>query len=227
MVGETEDNWRRCIEETLRLAPEAVTIYQMEVPYNTTIYQRMRDGEKRIAPVADWETKRRWTDEAFHALEAAGYEIGSAYTAKKDRSVAFRYRDALWTGADMLGVGVSSFGHLGGIHLQNEHHFEPYLARVEAGELPILRAMVLEDEERLVREFILQLKLGRLDTRYFQQKFGVDVFARFGEVLARQQDEGWLTLEPPFIQLSRAGLLQVDRLLHDYFLDRHRNARYA
>ena len=29
------------------------------------------------------------------------------------------------------------------------------------------------------------------------------------------------------IVLSREGLLQVDRLLHDYFLDHHRGARYA
>ena len=37
MLGETDENWRDCIERTLDLDPDSVTIYQMELPYNTTI----------------------------------------------------------------------------------------------------------------------------------------------------------------------------------------------
>src|SRR5712692_6090342 len=37
MLGETEDNWQRGIEKTVALDPDSVTIYQMELPYNTTI----------------------------------------------------------------------------------------------------------------------------------------------------------------------------------------------
>src|SRR5687768_17439960 len=38
MVGETEENWRDCVRKTIALTPDSVTIYQMEVPYNTTIF---------------------------------------------------------------------------------------------------------------------------------------------------------------------------------------------
>ena len=38
----------------------------------------------------------------------------------------------------------------------------------------------LSDDERLIREFILQLKLGRLAAAPFRQKFGVDIISRFG-----------------------------------------------
>jgi oxygen-independent coproporphyrinogen-3 oxidase len=137
MVGETEENWQRCIAETIALAPESVTIYQMEVPFNTTLFQRMQAQGKDAAPVADWDTKRRWTAEAFDALERAGYRIGSAYTATRGDGTRFLYRDELWRGADLLGLGVSSFSHVGGVHFQNEHEFEGYLARLTAGELPI------------------------------------------------------------------------------------------
>ena len=37
MLGETEENWRRCVEKTIELEPDSITIYQMELPYNTTI----------------------------------------------------------------------------------------------------------------------------------------------------------------------------------------------
>src|SRR3954468_10215211 len=60
MVEETEENWRDCIRKTIEMSPDSVTIYQMEIPYNTTVYQQMKAEGKLVAPVADWETKRRW-----------------------------------------------------------------------------------------------------------------------------------------------------------------------
>jgi coproporphyrinogen III oxidase-like Fe-S oxidoreductase len=227
MVGETEANWKQCIEETIALAPESVTVYQMEVPYNTTLFQRMQAEHSEQAPVADWETKRRWTAEAFARLEQAGYRIGSAYTAARGERTRFVYRDELWRGADLLGIGVSSFSHVGGVHFQNEPEFEGYLARVEAGELPIGRALALGDEQRMIRELILQLKLGRIEPAYFARKFGVDLLARYRAVLEAQRAAGWLEFTPAEIRLTRAGLLRVDRLLSDYFLPEHKNARYA
>ncbi len=227
MVGETEANWSHCVEKTLELSPECVTIYQMEVPYNTTIYRRMKDGGEEVAPVADWETKRRWADEAFAALEKDGYELGSAYTACKPSAAGFLYRDALWRGADLLGLGVSSFSHIGGVHFQNEHAYEPYVARVEAGELPITRALALNAEERLIREFVLQMKLGRIEARYFQDKFGVDVREHFASALGRHEADGYLRVTEAGVEVTRSGLFEIDRLLWDFFEEPHRNARYA
>src|SRR5678810_772058 len=37
MVEETEENWKENIRKTIELQPDSVTIYQMEIPYNTTI----------------------------------------------------------------------------------------------------------------------------------------------------------------------------------------------
>ncbi|MCZ6836462.1 MAG: coproporphyrinogen-III oxidase family protein [Planctomycetota bacterium] len=227
MVGETDDNWKDCLDKTLQLAPESVTIYQLEVPYNTTLYQRMRDGQTQVAPVADWDTKRRWVSEGFDHLMADGYSVASAYTAIKDKSVDFLYRDALWRGADMVGLGVSSIAHFQGVHYQNEHQFESYVQRVEAGELPIARALELTQDELLIREFILQLKLGHLDVQYFHDKFKVNVVDRFADALAEHASEGYLKVSKNSIELSREGLLRADGLLPAFFLESHRDARYA
>ncbi len=42
MVGETWDNWQECVRKTIALAPESVTIYQMELPYNTVFSQELQ-----------------------------------------------------------------------------------------------------------------------------------------------------------------------------------------
>src|SRR5918992_293442 len=65
MLGETDANWKTCIERTLALDPDSVTIYQMELPFNTTISSDLKKGTGMFAEhVARWSTKRRWVSEA-------------------------------------------------------------------------------------------------------------------------------------------------------------------
>jgi oxygen-independent coproporphyrinogen III oxidase len=228
MVEETEDNWKDCVRQAIELAPDSVTIYQMEIPYNTQIYQEMKAQGRLAAPVADWDTKRGWVRYAFAELEKAGYTVTSGYAAVKapDRT-RFVYRDSLWQGADLIGLGVASFSHIGGTHFQNQHDFEPYVARLREGELPLYRALTPTAEERLIRELVLQFKLGRISRAYFERKFGVDVLARFADPVARLKTWGVLTVEGDWLRLTRDGLLEVDRLVHEFFLPEHRTARYA
>ena len=137
------------------------------------------------------------------------------------------YRDMLWAGADMLGLGVASFSHIQGVHFQNQHEFEPYIEKLRQGELPIYRALAPTSEERMIRELILQMKLGRVQKAYFRDKFGVDLERRFAEPLKELDEQGFLASDATSVRLNRAGLLQVDKLLHEFFLPQHRNARYA
>lgn len=222
MLEETEENWQSNIARTLELQPDSVTIYQMEVPYNTGIYKEMKASGSLVAPIADWETKRRWVKEAFAALEADGYTISSGYTAVKNpERTKFLYRDSLWGGADLLGLGVASFSHAKGVHYQNLTEIDDYDAAIAAGRMPVKRALKTTEEERMIREFILQMKLGRVKAAYFRAKFGVDVLERFAAPLAQIQSEGLLNIEDSAIVLTRDGLLCVDNLLHDFFLPHH------
>ncbi len=230
MLGESDGNWRACVQRTLALEPDSVTIYQMELPYNTTISGDLLKGTGQFKePVADWATKRRWVREAFEALEQAGYTIGSAYTAVKDPSTTrFVYRDRLWQGADLAGLGVASFGHVNGVHLQNLDTWETYGAALERGELPLGRAYRPTDEERMIREFVLQMKKGSVRPAYFAGKYGVDVLDRFKAPLASLEAPGYLAArDPERIALTREGLLRVDVLLHRFFKPEHTGIRYT
>lgn len=228
MVEETEENWRDCVRQALELEPDSLTIYQMEVPYNTSIYREMKAQGRLVAPVADWATKRRWVAFAFEEFERAGYSVASGYTAVKDPGrTRFVYRDSLWQGADLLGLGVASFSHVGGTHFQNQHDFEPYVASLRSGKLPLYRALTPTAEERLIREVVLQFKLGRISREYFRRKFGVEIASRFAEPLRLLESGGLLVADGDWLRLTREGLLQVDRLVHEFFLPEHRAARYA
>jgi oxygen-independent coproporphyrinogen-3 oxidase len=226
MVGETWETWRESVKRAIDLDPDSVTIYQLELPYNTVYSQKISEGSG--LQVADWATKREWHSYAIEELAQAGYEVSSAYTmVKRDKTCRFVYRDSVWVGSDMVGLGVASFSHMSGVHFQNVSGWKEYLDRLEADRLPIHRAFPTSEHERLTREMILQLKLGVLRSEYFERKFDVRILREFGETFAGLERRGMLELGDDGVRLTRQGLLQVDQLLPEFYAPEYRNARYT
>ena len=230
MLGETEDNWHDCVEKTLALQPDSVTVYQMELPFNTTISRDLLKGTGRFAQtVATWPTKRRWVGEAFAALEANGYQVASAYTAVKNPGrTRFLYTDRVWQGADLAGLGVASFGHVSGVHMQNLDTWETYSAAIRRDELPLSRAYRPSDDERMIRELVLQFKRGAVRPAYFQEKYGVSILERFHAAFESLSVDGYLAAaNGESVALTRDALLRVDTLLVRFFKREHAGIRYT
>jgi len=205
-----------------------VTIYQMELPFNT-VYSKDILGNQIETPVADWPTKRAWVKYAYDELQAAGYKISSAYTLIKDPTkVSFSYRDNLWKGADLLATGIASFGHVSGVHYQNLPEWDDYLRAVlEESRLPIGRALTPTPHQLLVREVILQLKRGFLNPEYFQNKYGVNILQHWAEVWNDYRQRGYVYDAGEQIRLTEEGLLRVDGLLPPLFEPEHQGVRYT
>ena len=228
MVGEVRQTWEETVQKAIELNPDSITIYQMELPFNTVYSKQILDKDGTSLYVADWQTKREWHEYAIEQLTGAGFEVSSAYTmVKKDRPNQFIYRDALWHSSDMIGAGVASFSHLNGIHFQNQTHWKGYLDSLEAGRLPLNRAFKISAEEKMTREMILQLKLGQIEVGYFRKKFEVDILEKFAQPYRKLQKEGLLNFNKDSVTLTVQGLLRVDQLLPEFYAEKYQNARYT
>jgi oxygen-independent coproporphyrinogen III oxidase len=234
MVGETWDNWRENVRRTLELSPESVTIYQMELPFNT-VYSKGLLETHQESPVATWETKRDWVRYAFDEFQSAGYKVSSAYTVIKDPSkVNFSYRDNLWQGADLLATGLASFGHLSGVHYQNVPEWSQYVSSLlEHSKLPLGRAFQPTQLQCLIREMILQLKKGFLNVDYFRHKYQTNIADQWNDQWQSLVDEDYARLirdekdQVTRIELTVDGMLRVDALLPRFFEPQFRGVRYT
>ena len=127
----------------------------------------------------------------------------------------------------MLGTGVASFGHMNGVHIQNADGWDQYVDSISRNELPLARAFTTKKSERLIREMILQLKLGAIETAYFQEKFGKNIVEEFGSAFRKLEEGGMLQIQDNRIELTRQGFLRVDQLLPEFYDVKYRNARYT
>ncbi len=227
MVGETDDNWHQTIDKALELRPDNITIYQMELPFNT-VYTREMKEQGTASAVAGWDQKRRWVSEAMDRLMESGYHISSGNElVLNPETDHFVYRDNVWRGCDLIATGVASFGHFQGVHYQNLDAIEDYMAAVEDGRLPVNRALQPTPHQLLIRELILLMKEGQVQFAPLEEKYGVNIRDEFRDAFYNQQKAGYLTLEDDRLSLTRKGLLQVDSLLPEYFEAEHRAIRYT
>jgi oxygen-independent coproporphyrinogen-3 oxidase len=112
--------------------------------------------------------------------------------------------------------------------MQNLDTWEAYEAGVRSGQVPLSRAYRPNDDERLIRELILQLKRGSIVPSYFQSKYAVDVRSRFRSEFESLAAEGYLSAATDqMVALTRDGLLRVDSLLKRFFLPQHLSVRYT
>ena len=105
--------------------------------------------------------------------------------------------------------------------------WENYLGELQKGVIPLGRALPVTPHQRLIREMILQLKTGYLESGYFENKFKLDIFKEFGAQWESLEREGWIKLGQNSAKVTMDGLLQVDRLLPRFFEPEHLNARYT
>ena len=224
LQGETDASWDESINKTIELAPDSVTIYQLEVPFNTILYKEILAAQAEGLPLHDWNTKSEWVRRAFKVLVQEGYTITSAYTAVKNPTThQFLYRNALWHGADLMALGVASFGHISGSLYQNEKEFSNYITMIEADLLPVHRTYELSREEALIRQLVLQLKLGRVSIDYFATEFSVELEALFKVQLETLKNQKLIKIENRSIVVENKGLLKVDEWLKTFYLPQHQS----
>ena len=225
LIGESWDSWKDTVEKTIDYDPDSITVYQLELPYNAVFSQQLRDGEMSLS-IPDWDLKREYHAYAIERFQKVGYEISSAYTMAK-KNAKFVYRDSLWQGANMLAFGVASFGHVNGVHYQNNGNWDDYVGQLSDSKLPLYRALVLNEKEQLTRELILQLKLGQISVKYFQDKFGVNIMSEYFSAFEDLKKMKMLVTDNEYVRVTHEGLLRVDELLPAFYDDKYRESRYT
>jgi oxygen-independent coproporphyrinogen-3 oxidase len=94
-------------------------------------------------------------------------------------------------------------------------------------QLPIYRAMVLSESERLTRELILQLKLGRVSVDYFDEKFGINILSEYASAFKDLKQQKMLEYTEKEVTVTEEGLLRVDELLPSFYDEKYRESRYT
>jgi putative oxygen-independent coproporphyrinogen III oxidase len=154
-AGESDDDWRRTLEEVLTLPapPPHISAYALTVEPGTPL-ARVPDRHPDDDTLAQ---RYEMTDQILSEAGYAWEEISN--WARPGHEC--RHNHLYWDGGNYVGIGSAAHSHRDGERWWNIRTPERYIAAMEAGQTPVAGSEVLSDEQRAFETRALSLRTRR------------------------------------------------------------------
>jgi len=227
IYGETDENWQNLTSELLRLRPDAVAFYKMEVYLNTKMFKELRRG----ASLGELMTNAKeiaMINYAFDRLEREGkYLPVNCFNLVASPEKEHVHRRGIWSGEPMLGMGLSSHSDFDGHLYQNASTVRDYYEPLLSGSLPIRRAYKLTARDEMSRFLVYGLKNLTVERSRFLDRFGIDMMMPYGDEIRGLVEKGYVTLDDGALKVPREFVVFADDICRAFFLPEYKKMMVA
>ena len=194
---QTSAQWRRSLEETVALAPEHISAYNLTYEEDTDFFRRFVSGELSQDEDADAALFEQTAD----TLSAAGYEPYEISNFSRPGREC-RHNLAYWQAADYLGLGPSAFSTVGERRWSNVRDTAAYNDRIHGGESAVGFEESVPEPMRRAEAIAFGLRTNR----------GVpaETLRPWDEQVAEFEALGLLRVDANRVLLTRKGRLLAD-----------------
>jgi len=193
---QTVETFNATLNTIIEFSPDRIALF------NYAHLPHMFMPQRRIAEtdLPSPQEKLNILEHSINKLLDAGYVfIGMDHFAKPSDELTIAqkngklYRNfqgySTQADCDLIGLGVTSIGYVGGGFFQNRKEMDAYTESVEAGEFPVFRGYILSEEDHFRRQVIMRLMCDfALDYSRFESEFGIDFKQHFADGLSDLQD---------------------------------------
>ncbi len=217
LPGQTVAHARESVDRLVAIGPEHASLYLLEIYPNAPLRDEMARAGWSVAPDDDAADMYL---EAMATLDAAGYcqyEISNVSRPGRES----RHNLTYWRDGDWLAFGSGAHGARGDSRWRNVAATGDYIGRVRAGRSAVAERTPRDDAARCEEALFMGLRLSEgVDLDRMRARYGVDVWARYGERLRPFERAGHLVHEPGRrIRLTRQGMLVANEAMA-VFIDR-------
>jgi oxygen-independent coproporphyrinogen III oxidase len=203
-------SWLHSVERLIELGPEHASLYMLELYPNAPLREEMARAEWSQAP--DDDVAAMYV-EAMERLERAGYrqyEISNVARPGRESRHNLKY----WRDEEWLGFGPGAHSTRRGVRWKNISSPAEYVSAVAGGNRLITDERRLSEEERLEEALFTGLRLtDGISLAAIRDRYGVDVWERFGRDLQPFSDEGLLVYDGGSLRVTRRGMLLAHEIM--------------
>jgi oxygen-independent coproporphyrinogen-3 oxidase len=151
--GQTADDWRATLDETLALRPEHISAYNLTYEEDTAFFEALRAG----AVGTDEDRDATMFQLAHEALTAAGYDHYETSNYARDGRFS-RHNRWYWRGEDYLGLGPSAVSTVAGVRETNVADTAAYITMVRSLGRAAVSAESLDPAARRIERIAMGLR---------------------------------------------------------------------
>ncbi|MBA2502383.1 MAG: radical SAM family heme chaperone HemW [Pyrinomonadaceae bacterium] len=205
LPGQTIDAWSSNLDRALRLRPEHLSLYLLEIHEGTPLAEQLKRGR---LPQPDEDASAEMYRLMLARTSDAGYEHYeiSNFCLPGYES---RHNTKYWTCAPVFGFGCSAHSFDGrNTRWSNERDARRYVEAIESGRAAVVETIELDARELSAENLFLGLRLMRgIDLPEHQARFNQDVRIKYEDDLARLKEAGLIELSDERLKLTRSGAL--------------------
>ncbi|HYT49175.1 MAG TPA: radical SAM family heme chaperone HemW [Pyrinomonadaceae bacterium] len=205
LPGQTLDGWQRNLDEALRLKPEHLSLYLLDVHEGTPLADQIKRG---MRPKPDDDLAGEMYAMMIDQVTSAGYEH---YEISNFCLPGFESRHNIkyWIGAAYYGFGNSAHSYDGGRRRwANARDQSEYAELIERGDSPIVERSDLTEADARSEAIFLGLRLMRgIDLQSHRAKFGKDLREEYNGELDRLLAAGLIEIDDELLKLTTRGAL--------------------
>ncbi len=186
------DNFRRTVEKIIAMQPDRVALFS----YAHVPWLKKHQAALDEAALPDARTKFTLFHDARSLFLAAGYvQVGMDHFARPGDELAEARRErrvhrnfmgyTVLPADDLIGFGITAISDVAGRFAQNEAHLAQYYRTLDAGRLPAVKGIALDDDDKL-RAHVISTLMCNFELRFaeVEARFGLDFAATFAVELA-------------------------------------------
>lgn len=228
---QTVAGFQRTLDRVLSMRPDRLAVYSYAHLPQMFRAQKLVHEAQLPSPESKLEILRS----TIERLTGAGYVyVGMDHFAlDDDELVRAQARGELQRNfqgysthahCDLVGLGATSIGHIGGCYSQNAKEIADYTRAIEAGRLPIVRGLAMDEDDRLRHALIQEIMChGRLDFHGIGTRFGIDFPSYFAGELERLEElqcDGLVQCSAEGLSVTARGrlLLRAIAMVFDRYL---------
>jgi oxygen-independent coproporphyrinogen-3 oxidase len=201
---QTERSWEDSLQQLLRLRPEHVSIYMMEIDEGSRLgLEVLQDGERYSAKaLPSDDAMADYYERGCRELAAAGYRH---YEISNWALPGFESRHNLkyWQRKPYFGFGAGAHSFNGSQRWANAHDPAAYANGVLQGRFPVEQIADVTREQALEEELFLGLRqLAGIDLNRIEEKYGTHLGARVQNLVA----QGLVEWRGPLLCLAQERL---------------------
>ena len=204
LPGQTLDDWQRNLDEALKLDPEHLSLYILEIHEATPLAEQVRSGRR---PVPDEEIAAEMYEHLLDRIPTTSFEQYEISNFAKP-GLASRHNTKYWRLDPVFGFGVSAHSFDGMSRYWNVRDTQEYVSAVEADKTPIAGRDILTDEKLAGERAFLGMRLtDGISVNDYERATGIDLKAKYAGELERLADAGLIELAGDRLKLTRRGML--------------------
>jgi oxygen-independent coproporphyrinogen-3 oxidase len=202
--------WQATVEGVIQLNPDHISLYLLELYPNAPLRETMARAAWSLAPEDDAAEMYLWAMARLDADGYSQYEISNVTRPGRESRHNLKYwRDGAW-----LGFGCGAHSTRGAARWKNVASTTEYIDRVSEARNLQMDRQVRTELEQLEDALFTGLRLcDGVDLASVGARYGVDVWARYGQALRPHIDAGRLLWSEGRLRLTRPGMLVANDVM--------------